>query len=339
MQFTGERFLPTLRGDIRLEHFHRYEWCQPLVAGRRVLDIASGEGYGSAILARSAAQVTGVDISVEAVEHARGAYAGQGNLAFLQGDAACMPLPDASVDVVVSFETIEHHDRHEEMMAEVRRVLVPQGVLVLSSPNKKIYSDLAGGDHNHYHVKELYFDELDELLRRHFSSVGYFGQRFTATSLVQPLPPDAVAGREGLAVYTETAQGVVRANPRHIEPMYYLAVASNGPLPPLPGASAFFSELDNPFHDQQRETVRLGTEIQRMSAYIAEVDAVVHRRDADLRACEALVMERDAALRDAGVALAALQSDLDGHRSQLEAIVNSRSWRLVSRLRRLLGRP
>ena len=70
MEFTGERFLPTLSGEIRHEHLHRYAWCRRLVGGKKVLDIACGEGYGSAMLARDALSVIGMDISAEAVEHA-----------------------------------------------------------------------------------------------------------------------------------------------------------------------------------------------------------------------------------------------------------------------------
>lgn len=71
MEFTGERFLPTEQGKIRLEHYHRYAVVQPIVAGKVVLDVACGEGYGSSFMAEVASSVVGVDISAEAVQHAR----------------------------------------------------------------------------------------------------------------------------------------------------------------------------------------------------------------------------------------------------------------------------
>jgi len=328
MEYTGERFIPTLQGDIRLEHLHRYEWCLPYVAGKRVLDIACGEGYGSRLLARTATSVTGVDISDEAVEHAKAAYAGDDSLVFIQGDAAQIPLPDRCVDVVVSFETIEHHDKHVEMMSEIRRVLTEDGVLIMSSPNKQIYSDLAGSDHNHFHVKELYFSELDELLRQYFSSVAYFGQRVTATSLLQPL--EEVAD-DLLSAYAETVSGVKAAIPSRIEPMYYLALASNQDLPKLPRASAFFSEVDNPFYEKQREVLELGAEIRRMSAYIAEANQTLGVRDGDLATSYERVAELDTHLSEA-------QTRLGETQAQLGAILNSRSWKLIQRVRALLGR-
>lgn len=328
MEFTGERFLPTLSGDIRLEHFHRYEWCLPFVAGKRVLDIACGEGYGSRILGRSAQSVIGVDISPEAVQHAQAAYSQQNNLSFKQGDAAEIPLPSQCVDVVVSFETIEHHDRHAEMLSEIRRVLTPNGLLILSSPNKRIYSDLAGGNHNHFHVKELYFDELDELLKQYFSSVAYLGQRVTATSLLQPLEGDASAT---LKAYSETANGVKEAAPAGIEPMYYLALASNGNLPDMPGASAFLSETDNAFYEKQREVLQLEAEVRRMSDYISEVNDVVGTRDAQLAKSDARVLELQSYIGDLEARLATCQATLD-------ATIESRAKRLLQKIRAALTR-
>ena len=127
MEFTGERYVPAVGGEIRHEHLHRYAFASEFVRGKQVLDIACGEGYGSEMLARAAARVIGVDISPEAIDHATRSYGSRNGLQFLQGSAAALPLDDASIDVIVSFETIEHHAQHEEMMAEFSRVLRPTG--------------------------------------------------------------------------------------------------------------------------------------------------------------------------------------------------------------------
>jgi ubiquinone/menaquinone biosynthesis C-methylase UbiE len=139
LDFTGERFVPEARGNIELEHLHRYLQACEIAAGKVVLDIASGEGYGSAMLANRAGRVFGVDNSLEAVEHARNRYKKE-NLEFMAGHCAAIPLPDKSVDLVVSFETIEHHDKHHQMMREIKRVLRPAGALLISSPDKRWYS-------------------------------------------------------------------------------------------------------------------------------------------------------------------------------------------------------
>ena len=134
LNFTGERYTPEITGNIYLEHMHRYSVLKDMVTGQRVLDIASGEGFGSYHMAQFARSVTGVDISQEAVSHAQLRYQ-RDNLSFKTGSCSAIPMDKASVDVVVSFETIEHHDEHVQMMAEIRRVLKPGGVLIISSPD------------------------------------------------------------------------------------------------------------------------------------------------------------------------------------------------------------
>jgi ubiquinone/menaquinone biosynthesis C-methylase UbiE/glycosyltransferase involved in cell wall biosynthesis len=240
LDFTGERFIPGAGAGIKLEHLHRYALCRELVVGKRVLDIASGEGYGSALLAQSAGTVTGVDIAPEAVEHATARYAGRANLSYRVGSCAAIPLPDASVDVVVSFETIEHHTQHEQMMREVRRVLVPGGLLVISSPDKRTYSDLPGYQ-NPYHVKELYLDELRSLLESHFANVEYFGQRVGIASLVTPIGRVAAAHRALACEGDAIVEGTVTPG----APIYFLCLCSDAPLPKADFTSSFVDTVED----------------------------------------------------------------------------------------------
>src|SRR5436190_4788638 len=106
LEWTGERYVPEVSGNIRLEHLHRYLIARELSRDKCVLDIACGEGYGSNLLASVAANVVGVDIAQNAIDHAAVRYSRQ-NLQFKQGSCEAIPLPDGAVDVVVSFETIE----------------------------------------------------------------------------------------------------------------------------------------------------------------------------------------------------------------------------------------
>ena len=135
LNFTGERYVPGIKGDIEIEHLHRYALALELSKGKNVLDIASGEGYGSYLLSMLAKSVVGVDISKEAILHSSMKYI-KSNLTFLCGSADRIPCESHSFDLVVSFETIEHHDKHEEMLQEIKRVLKPDGILILSSPEK-----------------------------------------------------------------------------------------------------------------------------------------------------------------------------------------------------------
>jgi GT2 family glycosyltransferase/ubiquinone/menaquinone biosynthesis C-methylase UbiE/glycosyltransferase involved in cell wall biosynthesis len=241
VEFTGERFVPSISGEIRHEHLHRYAFSLAFVRGKNVLDVACGEGYGSAMLAAHARHVVGADIVDAVVEEARTTYAGRPNLEFVHGDVAALPFADRSFDVVVSFETIEHHARHDEMLSECARVLRPDGLLILSSPNKKVYSDDAGY-HNEFHVKELYFDDLDALLKRHFRHVKYLGQRLATGSAIYALAPT----KKGAArVWNDDGTTPRAGMPLLPAPMYFLALATQKKAPDLGAGSVLISQADD----------------------------------------------------------------------------------------------
>jgi GT2 family glycosyltransferase/SAM-dependent methyltransferase len=243
MKFTGERYIPTETGEIRHEHLHRYAWCARLAGGKDVLDIACGEGYGSAMLAAQAASVIGVDIDDDTVRHAGAAYKGVKGLRFQRGDAAEIPLEDNSVDLVVSFETIEHHERHHEMMSEIRRVLRPKGVLVISSPNRDVYSSMSG-EHNEFHVKELDFKEFDATLREQFKKVSYFGQRLAVGSSIFTLDKGTCSTFDA---YTDVGDQVEPRAATLLSPVYFIAVAGaiNTQTIRLLKPSLLFSEVED----------------------------------------------------------------------------------------------
>ena len=156
LEYTGERMVPELTDfNTFWEHIYRYRFARQFVLGRRILDIACGEGYGAHALSRAgAASVIGVDVSDEVCRHARLKY----GLDARCGNAMDIPLPAGSVDVVVSFETIEHVPEPEQFLAECRRVLTPQGTLVVSTPNKAVYSEF--GRRNPFHCKEMTEEEF-----------------------------------------------------------------------------------------------------------------------------------------------------------------------------------
>ncbi len=221
LTFTGERFIPGVPGEIWYEHWHRYHFAAPIVAGRDVLDIACGAGYGSALLARHAARVVGADLSPPAIEHARARYASVPNLEFMQADCAALPFPDASFDAVVSFETLEHIAAQEAFFDEVRRVLRPAGLVVLSCPNKVEYTDKRGVA-NEFHVRELYRDELAALVAPRFPHSAWYGQRPSFYSVVWP--EQGPARGEILEVGEASAD---TPSPGHSRPLYFIVVASS----------------------------------------------------------------------------------------------------------------
>jgi len=176
LEFTGERFTPECVREIWYEHWHRYVFARQFAKGKRVLDAACGEGYGSALIAGVADRVLGVDIAESAIAHARTRYGAQPNLRFERADCTQLDVPAASFDLIVSFETLEHVHAQEQLLAGFARALAPGGMLLVSSPDKHTYSDISGF-RNEFHVRELYRDELLALLRGHFPHVRLYGQK------------------------------------------------------------------------------------------------------------------------------------------------------------------
>jgi len=255
LPFTGERFIPGTRGEIWVEHWHRYHFAARWAAGKRVLDVACGEGYGSALLARHAASVTGVDISPQAVEHARRAYAALGNVGFACAPCTRLPLDDASVDLAVSFETIEHIAEQEQFMDELARVLTPEGVLILSCPNKLEYSDKRGFA-NEFHVKELYREELEALLSARFPAIEWYGQRPTFFSLIAP---EAGTGGPVEAHLVEVSESATDQSASHLSnPLYFLILASRSPqsLASLPSTLSVLADRDDWVHQDYEKVMR-----------------------------------------------------------------------------------
>ncbi|MFP1786000.1 class I SAM-dependent methyltransferase [Lonsdalea quercina] len=187
MDFTGERFIPSEDVEEKLiyEHYHRYEYVADFVKGKKVLDIASGEGFGSEILSRTASSVIGIDIDKETVDYAKDKYKDNSKIQFQCGSVTSIPLEDKSVDVIVSFETIEHISEHNEMLDEFKRVLKKDGLVIISTPDKKVYTD-ESGEVNKFHVKELYKQEFLDVLQLYFKNIKACGQRFLTLSSIIP---------------------------------------------------------------------------------------------------------------------------------------------------------
>jgi ubiquinone/menaquinone biosynthesis C-methylase UbiE len=229
-----ERLSPDTFSMSSVEHLHRYALAADICGGKDVLDIASGEGYGSNLLAQAAKTVTGVDISAETIDQAKAKYV-RPNLRFLQGAADAIPLDNSSIDIVVSFETLEHHDKHEEMLAEIKRILRPGGLLIISTPDKRFYSEIPQYK-NEFHVKELYTDEFKALISKFFSRHRLLFQISSYGTLLVP-EHDA----RSFLYYRGDFQSC-KSMQSLSEHEYNIAVASDGELPEL-GTSFFEGSL------------------------------------------------------------------------------------------------
>jgi len=175
-KFAGERLETYIYDANAIKHLHRYAIASKFVKEKVVLDIASGEGYGSNLMSQYASFVYGVDIDKETIEKAKLKYK-KSNIQFIVGSTSNIPLEDKSVDVVISYETLEHHDEHERMFKEIKRVLRPNGVSIISTPDKRFYSDMRNYN-NEFHVKELYKSEFIDLVKKFFAKYQLLTQSY-----------------------------------------------------------------------------------------------------------------------------------------------------------------
>lgn len=300
VDFTGERMTSTHAGQAEFEHLHRYFFAREFCQDRDVLDIAAGEGYGSAYIAQNARSVIGVELSGEMVAHANASY-GQPNLSFQRGDARSLEYPTGSFDVVTSFETIEHFLEQDRFLDEVRRVLRPGGMLILSSPDRDVYSP-PDSQANPFHARELSRQELEALLRPRFEHCDFYAQRPMTGTVLLADPSRATRDR---------SRTFERRGDRHFEASgglprapYLLAIASNAPI------RACFDSV-------YIETSDIEGPVRNLTARFARQMA---------QQAEDLERQRDAAIRMAELATA--------HARKIEA---STSWRCTAPIRQAAG--
>ena len=220
---TGERLLPSDLGNVALEHLHRYAFSLGYVEGLDVLDVASGEGYGSNMLSGRAKSVIGIDIFEPAIFHARRKYGA--HVDFRVGSCLDLPVETATIDVVTSFETLEHITNHQRFFDEIKRVLRPDGRLIISTPDKINYTILQNNC-NKFHENELTGKEFQKLVNKNFKFAEFYEQSIFAGSILNPSEADGTLkfrtylGDFNRLTYTD---GLIFAP-------YVIAVSSDKPL-------------------------------------------------------------------------------------------------------------
>jgi ubiquinone/menaquinone biosynthesis C-methylase UbiE len=291
LTFTGERFLPACTGEIAYEHWHRYAFARRFVAGKRVLDAACGEGYGTALLGATASTIVGVDIDGPTVAHASARYGDGARVSFVEGSCSELPLPDASIDVVVSFETIEHLHDHDQprMLAEFARVLVPGGMVVISSPNKRLYSDERSYV-NEFHLHELYRDDLARLLEPEFSAQRWYHQRIATWSGIWAESAGAGDVATEAEAWVGDADGVVPYASG--DGMYFVVVAARASTA-LPRDPLRVSLLADAEDSEGRRAAANAGEVLRLDALLKASNEAHDRQTAHILHLETLLGERD----------------------------------------------
>ena len=266
MKFTGEFFVPDEKfrkvsedRELAIEHLQRYNTILSIVAGKDVLDIASGEGYGSSILAEKASKVTGVDINGELVEHASAKYK-KDNLIFKHGSATSIPVEDNSVDIVISFETLEHLSKEDQVkfIIEISRVLRKEGALVVSTPNKENYSDRFNFT-NEFHAHELDEPSFVSLLESAFPQVELFSQGQEIVSLV--LNKNRYKNNGSLQVIP------IEKDHFRLQGKYLLAVCSKSEKKQGSDISSIVVEGNKSFFDLIERIVQLQKEVEELGPW------------------------------------------------------------------------
>ncbi len=328
LAFTGERFVPGLAGArIAYEHLHRYAFARRFVRGRRVLDLGCGLGYGAEVLAPLAREVVSLDRDAVSVRQAR---AGRTHPLgpFVLADAPRLPFRDAAFDVVIAFELVEHLTAQEALVVEIRRVLPAAGLLLISSPDKNVYSGKLG-QQNPFHPKEMTTEELRRLLTPCFDRVVFFKQRVIAGSVLVPEPAAERDGFDLLVAKLEADPPALVLDPSAPDFVYNVVVCGPaGVVEEAPRGSilADVAESLTAEYERSLESTRevahgLERSVKEWEAYAAQI---VRDKDAYLeqvvRAKDEIVARVEQALRESQAVAAALRETVASRDVALRAI-------------------
>ncbi|WP_238651032.1 glycosyltransferase [Paenibacillus piscarius] len=275
MEFTGERFIPQLSDkQTELEHLQRYFAIAPLVEGKVVLDAACGEGYGSNILSKYADRVYGIDLSKEAIQLAKIKYS-QSGIHFIEGSIVDLKIPDHSIDILVSLETIEHVDEEAQnkFMKEIQRVLKDDGFLIMSTPDKYWYSDIPNHN-NPFHVKEFYEHEYRAFLENYFPNVNFYYQKFEIASLIMNQNSSIIQHLSNEDEFSQINDG-----------KYIIAVCGKYNTSNIRIDSVAYSK-EFKFQDYINRIVSLQEEVEDRNKHIKYLDETILKSKVDLKKIE-----------------------------------------------------
>jgi glycosyltransferase involved in cell wall biosynthesis/SAM-dependent methyltransferase len=315
LEWTGERYLPFIDpsicgAEIHYEHLHRYAFASQYVKNKTVLDLASGEGFGTFILSKNARHVIGIDIDHEAIIHASNTYQKE-NIEFLEGSILDIPVEGKKIfDVIVCFEAIEHVKEHDVLFQEITRLLKDDGLLIISTPNKQTYSDETGYQ-NPFHQKELTYSEFYELLKRNFAFVYFSGQQVFSGSSISPVSSNEIASFSEFIVEFADNQFCFTGDERGL-PRYFIAIASNIKLNQKEIQKSYLVDKSN------TEISLLKSHIDQNIAAIRSLDQATAAKDQQMDKMKERVSFLDIQI-----------AELSKHTHNLEAIVTDRDRQIT----------
>ena len=258
-EFTGERVIPgEVNDDLWAEHAARYAFAARYALDRRALDIGCGTGYGVAELAPCARNVTGIDIALEAVDYARAHFAAS-NAGFVQGSATSLPFADQSFDLATAFEVIEHLSDWRALLAETRRVLVADGVFLVSTPNKLYYAESRAKEGpNPFHIHEFEFAEFREALAEFFPQVTILLQNRVEAFAFSPI--------EGASPKLDSRIDWTQPSPA--EAHFFLAVCGTNLTPQL-DSFLYVPRTSNILREREQHIQLLSDELSQTKQWLA----------------------------------------------------------------------
>ena len=326
---TGERMIPDLHHEavVYAEHLVRYLFAARFVAGKRVLDVASGVGYGADLLkSAGATEVVALDRSSEAVRYGTKHHC-RFQPGYVLGDAESLPLRSAQFDVVVSFETIEHVSDYQRFLVEVKRALRQDGLFIVSTPNRGVFVE-----GNQFHTKEFTFEEFEEALASRFPHVQTFFQDDWIASAI--FSPEEMNGADKPIAGLPSLFKAAGKSPA--QTLYMVSLCSEAPLPEAGQEVVLTSLYEMRYYLQEiarrdTEIEQLRTELSEQSARLAERDALLENKERALAEVDALLAERDAVTQE-------LSGAYQNLTKQMDELRRSSGYRLLAGYRRVIGR-
>jgi ubiquinone/menaquinone biosynthesis C-methylase UbiE len=329
-EFTGERLIPgEVSADLWNEHFARYAFAALYARGMHVLDLGCGTGYGAAHLAQSATRVTGIDISADAIRHAREHYPIE-NLAFEAASATNVPFPDAAFDLVTAFEVIEHIADWNRLLTETARLLAEEGTAIVSTPNRLYYGASRGSaGANPFHVHEFEAAEFESALRAVFPCVTLLLQNRTECIAFYPhrVFPEPEISLESASGSRDTAH-------------FFVALCGRKPELVRPRTFVFVPRAANLLREREQHIASLERQLAETKSELAGLLDAHTRLNAHLEEQNRWALDTSEELKHAQARIVDLQDALDTEQERGREVVRGYEQmvrELESRLNELDG--
>lgn len=244
LKFTGERLIPKLNQNTAFyyEHINRYLFASQFSKNKIVLDCACGTGYGSYLMAKhgKAKQIYSIDISLETISYAQQNYPHK-NIIFSVDDASTLSsLKSKSIDLITSFETIEHLSQPQSVLKQFKRVIADNGTLIISTPNKDNYHE-----DNKFHLHELNLEQFSKILHKYFKNVQILEQKYYLSQEISPTNHNKNINFNNQNFSTSNSNKFSVLDNRKTKPEYYIAICSNSKLPEIFSQQISLNSVDS----------------------------------------------------------------------------------------------